>query len=79
MPVPQLPTPFGSINKLGWGSEEAGTLLQQLPAWCLEPMGQWAWVGSRRDRTAEEPWGRCFPAHREVRWIWEVGAEGTQG
>lgn len=73
-----LPAPFGSINKLGWGPGEAGPLLQWFSALgALELMGQQARLGSHRDRTANRPWGRCFPAHQEVSWILEVGGKGA--
>lgn len=53
MPTPP-PRPLGSINELGWGPRKARPLLQQLPALgALELMGQWARVGSHRDRTLE--------------------------
>lgn len=64
------PRPLGSINALGWGPREARPPLQQLPALgALRPMGQ----------DGRGPWGRCFPARREVSGIWGGGGAGARG
>lgn len=69
-----LRLPLGSINELGWGPGTARPLLQQLPVLAAVTLtGQWAGV---EGQATKGPWGRCFPAHQEVSWIWEVGGEG---
>lgn len=74
MPVPP-PRPLGAINELGWGPRKARPPLQQL-APCTPCPGADGPVGPGGEpevQDAKGPWGRCFSAHREVSWIWEVG------
>lgn len=76
MPVPPSP-PARLYKRAGLGARDSQAAAAAAPcARCRHADGPVGRGGGPEGQATKGPWGRCFPAHQEVSWIWEVGGEG---